>query len=475
MPTVFNQAQAPLEFIPPAFNPLVWQVAQRLLPLRLRWGSQIASVSVEQVEQLVTLYQQFQAGTVRFLIAFRHPSVSDPECMFHLLSQEVTTTARQMGVSLRSPIHAHFIYDRGIPLWAGAWVGWLYSRLGGVPIRRGKVDLMGLRTVRQLFANGSLPVAAAPEGATNGHNELVSPVEPGIAQFGFWCLDDLQKEGRSETVVIVPVGIQYHYVSPPWRSLAQLLQTLEADSGIAPLADDAALLTTLQDGTDPTPEQQTHLYQRLYRLGEHLLTEVETFYRTFYHQPLTPPAPPSPDEPAQTPPNHALSQRLQTLLNAGLNVAEQFFGLQPKGTVTDRCRRLEQAGWDWIFREDLKQLEALSPVERGLADRIAEEADLRLWHMRLVESFVSVTGRYVSEKPTVERFAETMLLLWETVTRIKGKNPFPRPELGLRSVHMTIGEPISVSDRASDYQRNRRQAVATLTQDLQTALESMIR
>ncbi|WP_071599813.1 hypothetical protein [Mastigocladopsis repens] len=44
-----------------------------------------------------------------------------------------------------------------------------------------------------------------------------------------------------------------------------------------------------------------------------------------------------------------------------------------------------------------------------LGDRIAEEANLRMWHMRLVESFVAVTGNYVHEKPTAERFAETTL------------------------------------------------------------------
>ena len=41
--------------------------------------------------------------------------------------------------------------------------------------------------------------------------------------------------------------------------------------------------------------------------------------------------------------------------------------------------------------------------------------------MRLVENFVSVTGRYVAEKPSVERFADTVLLLWKMVARLKGR------------------------------------------------------
>ncbi|HBY78347.1 MAG TPA: glycerol acyltransferase, partial [Cyanobacteria bacterium UBA11148] len=126
---------------------------------------------------------------------------------------------------------------------------------------------------------------------------------------------------------------------------------------------------------------------------------------------------------------------------------------------------------------DFKSLKTVSAVERGLGDRIAEEANLRMWHMRLVETFVAVTGRYVIEKPTVERFAETTLLLWDMVTRIKGDNPFNRPQLGKKRVKMTIGQPLSVSERYSVYQTNRqgaRQAVADLTQDLQQTMESLI-
>lgn len=476
MPNPLAQAQPPLEFIPPAFNPWVWNAARLILPAWLRWNSRIAEVQVENAECLVRLYEEFQAGKTRFMLAFRHPSTEDPAAMYYLLAHQIPQFARQMGISLRSPVHAHFIYDRGIPLWAGRLVGWLYSRLGCTSIRRGGLDRAGLRSARQLFVSGQFPLAAAPEGATNGHNEIVSPIEPGISQFGFWCVEDLRKAEQPQEVLIVPIGIQYHYVHAPWQSVERLMEQLERDSGIDPNSYPAV---TLQDGLAPSAEQQQILYKRLYHLGEHLLTQMEAFYRKFYHQQLS-----SPEltlntdtfEPGAFPIalNDQLAQRLQNLLNAALNVTEQFFAIAPKGSLTDRCRRLEQAGWDWIFREDLKQLDQLAPVERGLADRIAEETNLRIWHMRLVETFVSVTGRYVVEKPSVERFAEMVLLLWDMVTRIKGKMPFPRVKLGLQRAVLTVGEPISVSDRWPSYQENRRQAIATLTQDIQTTMEKMI-
>lgn len=465
MPDPIVQVQPPLEFIPPAFNPAVLRATQLLLPAWLRSKTAITHIQADNVEVLVNLYQQFQAGKIRFLMAFRHPSIDDPLCMAYLLSRIVPQVARQQQIALQKPIHSHFIYDRGIPLWAGKRQGWLYSRLGGTPIHRGKVDRIGLRSARSLFANGSLPMAAAPEGATNGHNEIVSPLEPGVAQLGFWCVEDLLKAGRSEQVFILPIGIQYRYVEPPWKALEKLLTQLEADSGL-----------------EEEARGEESLYRRLYRLGEHLLSLMEEFYTRFYHQPIasTKVSTVAIEDTLESKlprSSQEFATRLQALLNTALQVAEQYFGIVPKGNLSDRCRRVEQAGWDYIYREDIKDIEALSPLERGLSSRIAEEANLRMWHMRLVESFVAVTGDYVLENPTVERFAETTLLMWDMITRIKGGNPFQRPRLGKQSVQMTVGEPISVSDRWEVYQASRRSgklAVAHLTHELQTALEKMI-
>jgi len=420
--------------------------------------------------------------------------VDDPFSLGWLLGQAVPMMARQQGIRLQSPIHAHFLYDRGIPLWAGKWLGWLYAQLGGIPIQRGKLDRLGLRTARDMFANGPLPMIAAPEGATNGHSERISPLEPGIAQMGFWCAEDLAKAGRAERVFIVPIGIQYRYISPPWEDLEKLLVSMETDLGIAQVSGSKEEVEGGEWRVESTESNLPHhpspftlhsplstLYPRLYNLGSHLLTLMEDFYTRFYHHSLleteTNKRDPQTGDPQTSDPNQVLADRLQALLGTALTVAEQYFDLQPKGSFTDRCRRLEQAAWDCIYREDLKTIDSLSPVERGLADRIAEEADLRIWHMRLVESFVAVTGRYVRENPTAERFAETLLLTWETVARLKGDNPYPRPRLGKQIATITVGDPISVSDRWQDYQRDRRsakQAVTTLTQDLQTSLEGMI-
>lgn len=440
-------AQPPLEYIPPNFNPWLYRGVKNCLPLWLQWQTTIKEIEGNNVEQLAYLYQQFQEEKIRFLMAFRHPSINDPYCMGHLVWTLLPKVAKEKKISLENPLHSHFMYDRGIPLWAGSTVGWLYSNLGGTSIQRGKLDIPGLRSARELFVNSQFPISAAPEGATNGHNEIISPLEPGISQLGFWCAEDLRKSNRKEAVFLVPIGIQYFYVSPPWQEIEKLLTQLEKDAGIS--SNNHSL---------ETPK----LYERLYGLGQHFLVVMENFYRQFYHQNLG-------NNSEQT-----LQERLQKLLNTSLEVAETYFNLKPKGTVIDRCRRLEQAGWDYIYRDDFKEINKLSSVEKGLGDRIAEEASLRMWHMRLVESFVAVTGYYVKDKPSAERFADTVLLLWDVVAKIKGENPFFRPQLGKQKALITVGDPISVSDRFDAYKKSRRQAVTTLTQDLENSLDRLI-
>ncbi|BAC89086.1 glycerol acyltransferase [Gloeobacter violaceus] len=445
------QARPPLAFVPPTLNPLLLKALPAALPWWLRLATPLADCRTEHVERLVALYRDFQAGKARFLLAFRHPTTYDPFAMGYLLSQAVPRKAREQGVQLNGPVHAHFLYDRGIPLWAGRAVGWLLPRVGGISIQRGRFDRLGLRTARELFAFGSLPIAAAPEGGTNAHSEIVGPLEPGVAQLGFWCAEDLAAAGRPEAVYIVPVGIRYSYIDAPWAALERLLDTLEADVGCK-----------------PAPKGDR--YERLLAVGEQLLAQMESFYSRFYRRHLPSPAP---GEPAA-----GFDERLTRLLEAALQVAEEFFDLSAKGNLIDRCRRIEQAGFERIFREDLKDGgPGLSPTERGLADRLAEETDLRMWHMRLVENFVAVNGNYVRSKPTAERFAETALIALRTVQSLKGDNPFEAFNLGKQRVHLTVAAPLSVRERLAAYQSSRqgaRREVARLTGDLQAALEAMI-
>jgi hypothetical protein len=422
----------------------------------------------------VDFFHQFQTGKIRFMLAFRHIEVDDPLCGLYLLSRLVPNAAKHQGVKLNYPLHTHFLYDRGMPLWGGQGLGLALSLMGGVSLHRGKhPDWLALRTARALMENGQLPLAVAPEGATNGHSEVLSPLEPGVAQLGFWCADDLAKVGRPETVWIIPVGLQYRYPNPNWQRLDWLINRLEVESGLS-------AWTSRHVDHDIQLQEYN---QRLLRLGTHLLTKLEAFYSHFHHCSLSEiksASQESLDALLNESPDtlsDALNQRLHFLMENALKMAENYFGISSKGNYNDRCRRIEEAGWTYIYRQDLEHSSSLPHLDRGLADWVAEEASLHLLHMRLVESCVAVDARYTLEKPSFERFAETTLILFDLLARVRGDKLPGRPRLGMRHAHFTVGEPISVSDRYPAYQTNRtaaRKAIAELTETLRQSLEFMI-
>jgi len=467
LPKSIHSTQPPLKFIPQRHNPFVVKIVSWFLPFILRVRTRpwlpagIVNIEAKNAEVLAKLYHDFQAGKVRFLIAFRHPEVEDPLSMLYLLSRIVPKVAREKGISLKYPVHSHFMYERGMTLWAGNWLGWLFSRLGGVPIRRGRrVDRNAIQMARELFANAEMPIAIAPEGGTNGHSSIVSPLEPGVAQLGFWCVEDLKKANRKEQVFIIPIGIKYSYVNPPWQKIDWLLSKLEADSGLP--------ITEL---SQTGKEREGILYQRVLRLAAYLISEMEEFYHRFYHQ----------DFPeiisSEVPINEVLITRLHRLMDTALKITEKYFNLQSQGNFIDRCRRLEDAGWNYIYRDDIADIQSLPPFKRGLADWIAEEADLKMQHMRIAESFVAVTANYILEKPTPERFAETLLLMFDMLSRIQDSTLPGRPRLGLKQSMISVGEPINVNTRWENCQGNKqalRKGVSELTQDLQVMLEGLI-
>lgn len=147
-------------------------------------------------------------------------------------------------------------------------------------------------------------------------------------------------------------------MAAPWSAIANLLSELEASSGLMVHSGQQNEVSCLES-----------LYPRLLTLAEHLLSLMEQFYTRFYHQTL-------PDaktiEAETTDRNAALVIRLQALLDTALRISEEYFNLLSKGQLSDRCRRVEQAGWNYIFREEFKDIKALRfviellpPLARG--------------------------------------------------------------------------------------------------------------
>jgi hypothetical protein len=310
--------------------------------------------------------------------------------------------------------------------------------------------------MRKQITHGDVPLSMAPEGGTNGKSETVAELEPGIAQIGFWAAEDLHKEGRTEEMLIIPVGIQYEYSTQAWGKIDQTIITIEKECGIIKPAI--------------TPDNR---YQRLYDLGSYLVKWVSDYYKSFYgnYAKIN----------SENTNRDNLAANLEELADRILSVAEMSFGIKAKGSPIDRCRRLEQAGWDRIFRNDIQDIEKLSGVERGFADQLALEASYSNWHMRIAESIIGVTSDYVRQHPSPSRYIEVLKLMWSVLQRVTERNQDSAfketPNFGDRKLTISVAEPLSVSDRLAEYQSSRaasKECTRKLTEDIHRAMKDLV-
>ena len=119
MPRASTQIARPaLRRLPTRPSRMVQAVVSRLLPLLFR--SQGLELSHrDAAEALAKAFAAQQSGACNLLIAFRHPSTRDPVVMADLFWNQVPRAARRLKLQLPRPIQLRFLYDRGIPIWAG--------------------------------------------------------------------------------------------------------------------------------------------------------------------------------------------------------------------------------------------------------------------------------------------------------------------------------------------------------------------
>ena len=436
MPRASTQNARPaLRRLPTRPSRMVQAVVSRLLPLLFR--SQGLELSHrDAAEALAKAFAAQQSGGCNLLIAFRHPSTRDPVVMADLFWNGIPRAARRLKLQLPRPIQLRFLYDRGIPIWAGPVIGWLLQRSGGIAIHRGRLDRPALAQARTALAQGRYPMVVAPEGATNNLSGEMAPLEPGVAQLAFWAAEDMDKIDDARQLEVLPVGIHYSWRKHNWVALDARLDALECHLGISSADADLKM-------------SQTVRRDRLIKIGMNLLSALEQLER------LTP----NPEE--------TFSERIEAYRRHGLAKAEAHFGLRAVGNLQERCRRIEQAAWDRIYREGVDQL---PPLERSLADWEAREADLQLTRMRLVEHFTSVSGHYISDRPDFDRFAEMLLLVEEAIGWIEDQPWKGQPSLGPQRVELRLGRALPVRPRLSQYRSNRRQGIQMVMQDLEQAL-----
>ncbi|HRR02763.1 MAG TPA: hypothetical protein P5286_07665 [Treponemataceae bacterium] len=426
-------------------SPLVLRMLRFISPFYLRFGLNFSSIELldaerQTVNSLVSLWRDFQDGKTRLILAFRHPYGDEPQVFSYLFDVLLKNRARRDGVALRGHPHARFIHGYEVALWGGPLIRWLLPRIGAVPVYHVKADSAGIKAIRGIIRDGPHPIALAPEGQVSYRSETVPRLEAGCAQMGFWCAEELDKEGRNERVYILPLSIHHIFDPRNKKKVVNMIRSLEAACSM--------------DTVDAT------LPDRLEALDLKVLAMAEDFYERTY------------GKRAKVDGHDAQSRdaRWEALRHIALAEGERALGLTPHAAADEiqRVYRLRQECWDRIY--SLDPARKISALERAYADRRAGEAWFAMRHMEFVDIAYYLDSDYLAgtagDPPSFNRIAETVINLTDLVNRFAGGNISNRSAVLRKRAVVIAGKPIEIRERMSAYKDNRKQAVDAVTADM---------
>lgn len=376
-------------------------------------------------ERMIDTYHAFLEKKIRLIVGFRHAYGDDPHIMSYVFHHVLPKEARRAGKPFREITHVHFMYGAEVPLWSSAFVRWLLPNVGAVPINHIHMDSRGMNRIRKILTDGKYPLAMAPEGHVTYLSEKVGELETGTARFGFWCMEDLTRQGRDEQVVFLPVSHHYRYGKNAGRSLSRYLLGMEKECGIALTAGSAGIR------------------ERLLLIGQAILSSLNRYYSELGLM------------------EGENSQ--QAVLGAMLAAAERIFSLEAEGSTTERIYRIRTKAWDHIYRGDIS---SMSSLYRKLAGRETAEAWYAMRHIESAEILEYIDLTAIPENAKIENYMEIAHNFYDLIERLKGGTLRNRSNEIDKYAIIVPGEPIVLNEYQELYKTDKKSALQKVTDEI---------
>jgi hypothetical protein len=293
--------------------------------------------------------------------------------------------------------------------------GWVLQRMGAFSVDREGCDRRAIRQTVECLSGGHALVVF-PEGEIYHLNDRLTPLLEGVAFMALTAQHELEKSQSPGRVWVVPAAIRYRYLDD-----------------VAPKLEGA--VAQLEERLVWKPRPGSALHERIIQVGEVLLTIKE----------------------------------------------KEKLGRVSEGDLPGRIARLTEALLVRLETEHLKKSPSAETVplrvkslRRHLlgawADEKAEpaarqQARAALDDVQLVLQLYSYPGDYLTEKPSVERMAETVEKFEEDIYGAA------RPK-GRRRARVLLGEPIDLKAVAADRARG---AAHDVTTRLEEAIQGLMK
>jgi len=390
-------------------------------------------------DRMIGAWHDFNDKKIRLIVGFRHAYGDDPQLMAYVIHHVLPKAARKAGRPFKKMTHAHFIYGAEVPLWTGKFVHWLLPRAGAVPINHIHMDAKGMNRIRKIISDGDFPLALAPEGHVTYASETVGELETGTARFGFWCMEDLEKKGRTERVVFLPVSMHYRYGKNAAKELSKFLASMESECGL-PAADETA-----------ADKRSQRFADRLRALGTSILSHLAAFY-------------------AEIEGGQAVTTQ-EAVLESVLAAAERLLCLAHDGEPMARIYRIRQHAWDRIYRDDIA---AMTPLRKYLSGRETGEAWYAMRHMETAEILCHVRLTGIPDGEPVEIYMEAANNFYDIIERQKGGTLRNRANILDKYAVIVPGEPVILDGFRDLYRTDKKAALAGVTDEIRHRFETCI-
>jgi len=241
--------------------------------------------------------------------------------------------------------------------------GWYFNQIGGYSLHREGADRESLRETARILAEAERPIVLFPEGTWFRQNDRVGPLQEGVSLMVRQAL----KRG-DRPLVIHPLSIKYWCLEDPRPGVNRWLDERETLLGWR-------------------PQRHLEFIPRLDQLTGALLGVRE---REWF----------------DTPPSGGLRQRIEGLAYRILDVLELRHGMRrQEDEILGRTRRLRSV----LVR---RLAEGPSKIPPELRTAVRHDLD----DLMFCEMLNAHSPEYLYERPTLERQAETVLRIEETLT-----------------------------------------------------------
>jgi hypothetical protein len=239
----------------------------------------------------------------------------------------------------------------------------------------------------------------------------------------------MRKDGVDAPLWVLPVAVKYRYVGDARRQIQRSLSRLETALGI------------LKD-------KKSTQYERLAEAGNRLLSSAEAAYHLKQSA------------------DASMQVRIDEVREAIIGRVSDALGIAREPVETplpDRMRRLYNEVYAVISGEE--SVESVYDARLALEER--NRVQPMLDDLKRLANWVAVRETYVAQKPSVERYIDTLRRM---EIEVHGKVRIKAKKICL----VRIGEPIDARSFGPDYAQDRKGTVAKFTDVVEGRVQALL-